>query len=192
MKLLYLSAENLRSTPFVKDLVWNYKHVGKSIILHDHFGSEGDTRFVTKRISALMSEEMITNNAFSGDQRNIFQQDGNGIAVRKDFLDQAFTTVDLLVLNALGLQDGASVALDPLAVVQGLRAAWGLGHVHVFPRNSRSPIVASARHLTALAELDSLRAAYEEEALALHNAAKLLPVVLASPSNFLQAQVEPS
>ncbi len=187
MKLLYLSAENLKSTPFIKDLVWNYKEVGKSIILHDHFGSVADTRFVTKRISALMSEEMITNNAFSGDQRSIFAKTALELQVRKEFLEQALETVDLLVLNALGTQDTSSVALDPLDVAIRLREVWGLEHIHVFPRNSRSPMVVSARSLQSLADIEPLRAVYEEEAQTLANASKLLPVVLAAPSNFLKA-----
>ena len=187
MKLLYLSAENLKSTPFIKDLVWNYKEVGKSIILHDHFGSVADTRFVTKRISALMSEEMITNNAFSGDQRSIFAKTALELQVRKEFLEQALETVVLLVLNALGTQDASSVALDPLDVAIRLREVWGLEHIHVFPRNSRSPMVVSARSLQSLADIEPLRAVYEEEAQTLANASKLLPVVLAAPSNFLKA-----
>ncbi|MEY3442870.1 MAG: hypothetical protein RLZZ519_1151 [Bacteroidota bacterium] len=192
MKLLYLSAENLKSTPFIKDLVWNFKEVGKCIILHDHFGSIADTRFVTKRISALMSEEMITNNAFSGDQRSIFQQVNGSTEIRKEFLAQALETVDLLVLNALGTDGDAMSPLDPLEVAMQLRAAFDLDHIHVFPRNSRSPMVVSARSLKSIADLEPLRAVYEEEAPTLSIAEKLLPVVLAAPSNFLKAFAEPS
>ena len=192
MKLLYLSAENLRSTPFIKDLVWNYKQVGKSIILHDHFGSVADTRFVTKRISALMSEEMITNNAISGDQRGIFQEGGQGVVVRKDFLEQALQNVSLLVMNALGAKEQGTTMLDPLAVALQLRSAWDLEHIHVFPRNSRSPMVVSVRELHTAADLEPFRAVYEEESLTLANAQRLLPVILGSPSNFLKALVEPS
>ena len=192
MKLLYLSAENLRSTPFIKDLVWNYKQVGKSIILHDHFGSVADTRFVTKRISALMSEEMITNNAISGDQRGIFQEGGQGVVVRKDFLEQALQNVSLLVMNALGAKEQGTTMLDPLAFALQLRSAWDLEHIHVFPRNSRSPMVVSVRELQTAADLEPLCAVYEEESLTLANAQRLLPVILGSPSNFLKALVEPS
>ena len=74
MRLLFLSADNLRNGPFIKDLVYHFKGAGKCILLHDHFGSIADTRFVTKRVSALISEEMILNNGFSGDQRGIFHR----------------------------------------------------------------------------------------------------------------------
>jgi hypothetical protein len=187
MKILFLSADNLRNTPFIKDLVFHFKGAGKCIILHDHFGSPADTRFVTKRISSLLSEEMITNNPFSGDQRSIFQASAQGIAVRKDFLDQALQQVDVVVLNALGIKDSVTVPLDALAATRALREAFAISQVFVFPKNGRSPLVASPRSFTSLADIDPLRAVYEEETPALEAAAQLLPVVMASPANFLQA-----
>lgn len=184
MKLLFLTADNLRSSPFIKDLVYNYKDVGKSIILHDHFGSIADTRFVTKRISALMSEEMILNNAFAGDQRSIFQQGADGVVVRAEFLESALQTVDLLLLNPLGLADGQVVALDAVQVLAALRRVFDVDEIHVFPKNVRSPLAAERRRLVMAAEVASLRDVYEEEATVLDMAVQLLPVVLAAPGNF--------
>lgn len=189
MRLLYLSADNLRSTPFIKDLVFHYKGVGKSILLHDHFGGIADTRFVTKRISSLLSEEMVMNNSFSGDQRGIFQAEGATLTVRKAFLEMALETVDVLVMNALGLKAGATAPLEPLAVAQALRAAFGSGEVVLFAKNSRSPLVASPCHLSDASEPERMLKVYEEEALLLGNAARLLPVVLASPANIVHALV---
>jgi hypothetical protein len=186
MKLLFLSSDNLRSGPFIKDLVYHYKDVGKSIILHDHFGGIADTRFVTKRISALMSEEMILNNAFSGDQRNIFQREGDGVAVRTAFLEQVLETVDLVVLNPLGLVAGSVTALDTLQVLAALRQAFAVEEIHVFPKNVRSPLAAQRRQLSAQAEIAQLRAVYEEEAIVLDLASQLVPVVMAAPGNFKQ------
>jgi hypothetical protein len=187
MKLLYLSADNLRNGPFIKDLVYNYKKVGKSIILHDHFGKVADTRFVTKRISALMSEEMILNNAFSGDQRQIIATTADALSLRMDFLQQSLQTVDLIILNALGLADGALATLDPLRVLDALRLALDVEEVYVFPKNARSPLVSQPRLLRAAAEIEPLRPVYEEEAAVLGLAERLLPVVLAAPGNFLTA-----
>lgn len=186
MKLLFLSADNLRNGPFIKDLVYNYKDLGKSIILHDHFGSIADTRFVTKRISALMSEEMITNNAFSGDQRNIFVQDADAVQVRGALLRQALDAVDLLVLNALTLQDGTTGTLDTLQVLTALRHEFELDEVYLFPKNSRSPLVAQRRLLSDAGQIAEWRAVYEEESAVLDFAQHLLPVVLAAPGNFRQ------
>ena len=184
MKLIFLSADNLRNGPFIKDLVYHFKDVGKCILLHEHFGSVADTRFVTKRISALMSEEMILNNAFSGDQRGIFVQSANGVSLRHDFLQAALETVDLLVLNALGLADEAVQPLDALQALAQLRTAFDVQEVHLFPKNARSHLVAQRRHILDAAEIAPLRELYEEEADALDRALQLLPVVLAAPGNF--------
>lgn len=187
MRLLYLSADNLRNTPFVKDLMYNVKDIGKCILVHDHFGKVADTRFVTKRLSALISEELVTNNAFSGDQRGIVTETEAGIEVRLDFLLSAMRTVDLIVLNALGLRAGEVAALDPLGVVSRLRRDLGLERVHTFAKNSRSPIVAQARLVLGEADVAAFRDAYEEEGHAMDTAVRLAPAVLAAPSNFKSA-----
>jgi hypothetical protein len=186
MKLLYLTSDNLRNTPFVKELVYHYKDVGKSIILHDHFGSVSDTRFVTKRVSALLSEESITNNAVFGDQRSILRETAFGILIRQDLLQRLLETVDVLVLNALCLADQKVKTIDPIAVAQQLRLAFGLETIHLFARNSRSPMVAMPRHVMMPSDTSSLLEAYEEEAAVLHAASRLSPAVIGSPSNFME------
>jgi hypothetical protein len=184
MKIFFLSADNLKSGPFIKDLVYNFKDVGKSIILHDHFGNVNDTRFVTKRISALLSEEMILNNAFSGDQRGILTQTAAQITIRKELLDQAHQTIDAILLNPLGLIDGQLGLMDAKSVIAALRSQYAIESIHLFPKNSRSPLVAQARHLRQAQEIADLLMAYEEEASILSLAQNLLPVLLAAPGNF--------
>jgi hypothetical protein len=186
MKLLYLTSDNLRNTPFVKELVYHYRDVGKSIILHDHFGSVSDTRFVTKRISALLSEESITNNTVFGDQRNIIRETATGIFIRQDLLMRLLETVDVLVLNALCLADQQVKAIDPITVAQQLRLAFGLETIHLFAKNSRSPMVAMPRHVAMVSDISSLWEAYEEESSVLNAATKLIPAVIGSPSNFME------
>ncbi len=184
MKLFYLSNDNLRNAAFVKDLVYNYKGIGKSILLHDHFGGIGDTRFVTKRISALMSEEMIVNNPFSGDQRSIVARSGGELSLRGDFLQAQFATVDLIVLNALGMEGDEVKPMDSRQVLGLLRAHFGVNEVHLFPKNVRSPLVSVRRSLSSADEVEQLRSVYEEEGPVLDSALGLLPVILAAPGNF--------
>lgn len=188
MKLLYITVDNLRNSNFIKELVWNFKDVGKAILLHDHFGVGRDTRFVTKRISALMSEEMVVNNALSGDQRGIFKIENNRVIVDKEFLDNAFLTVNLMILNPFALDGKKIVEADPFDVAKAIREAYGLKEIYIFPQNLRSPLSVERRQLgkDAAAELEILRGAYEEEKIALDAAEALLPVVLASPSKFLE------
>jgi hypothetical protein len=187
MKLIYLTADNLRNSSFVKELVYQYKHVGKSILLHDHFGSVADTRFVTKRISAMLSEELIVNNAFSGDLRNILTLQAGQIHLRKEILEEAFKTVSLVILNPLGIGAEGVEAFAAGAVAKVIRDAFPISEVHVFPKNLRSPLSVERRRIEDVAALAPLRAAYEEEALALEAAAELVPVVLASPVHFAPA-----
>jgi hypothetical protein len=184
MKLLFLSADNLRNGPLIKDLVYNYKNLGKSLILHDHFGSVSDTRFVTKRLSALMSEEMIVNNAFSGDQRSILSLVDGHVKVRAEFLKHALDTVELLLLNPLGLQGDLIAQLDPAQVLAQLRHDLDITDIYIFPKNVRSPLVAMRRHFAMAQDIAPLRDAYEEESAVLDFAEKMLPVVLAAPGNF--------
>ncbi len=184
MKLFFLSADNLRNGPLIKDLVYNYKKLGKSIILHDHFGSVADTRFVTKRISALMSEEMIVNNAFSGDQRSILSLVDGHVLVRVEFLKEALHNVDLIILNPLGLQGDTITQLDPAQVLAQLRRDLDITDIYIFPKNVRSPLVAQRRYFATTQDIAPLRDAYEEESTVLDFAEKMLPVVLAAPGNF--------
>ena len=190
MKLLYINADNLRNANFIKELVWNFKETGKAIVLHDHFGGMADTRFVTKRISALMSEEMIVNNPLSGDQRKIVQQIDGKIAINSDFLNKTFEKINLIVLNPIAVSNDLSIAADALEVAKAIRSAFGLEEIYVFPANLRSPLSTERRvlGLDAVAELEKLRIVYEEEAVALDAAKALLPVVLASPSKFRETQ----
>jgi hypothetical protein len=187
MKLVYLSAGNLRNSNFIKDLVYHYKPLGKSILLHEGFGSIQDTRFVTKRISALMSEEMIVNNGWSGDQRGILKRTEEGIQVNADFLHSCFETVDLVVLNPIVLAGDEVNLAGGLEVARALRAALALEATHLFPENLRSPL-ATERHdlgLDAAERLASLKQVYEEEATALNNALALLPSILSTPAKML-------
>jgi hypothetical protein len=187
MKIIYLSIDNLRNAPFVKELVYHFKQAGKCMIVHAHFGSVEDTRFVTKRVSALMSEEMVLNNGFSGDQREIFQEVNGKIVVRKELLEQTLQTVDLLVMNAMGLRKGVTAALDPFAIVQQLREDFSPAQVYLFPKNTRSHLVEQPHYLTTHHVCEQLRTVYDEEEVVLRNAEQLLPVNLVSPANFLQA-----
>ena len=87
MKLIFLSQANLKDKTFIYDLVNAFSSTEPTILLHDHFGAHiEDTRFVTKRLSALLSEANVVNSAFSGDQRTILKKlDGVGVVLPFEF-----------------------------------------------------------------------------------------------------------
>lgn len=189
MKIIFLSTENLRNTMFIKDLVWNLKGSGKCILVHDHFGSVSDTRFVTKRLSSLFSEELIATVAFSGDQKRLLQQaEGEIFSLQTATIFELFETLDLVILNAIGIGPEQEIKQFPASIwVNALRQYEEVEGVFVFSKNARSPLVTQPRIVQSEADVASLREAYPEESVAMDLAVQFAPCVLAAPSNFKQA-----
>lgn len=185
MKLLYLTQDNLRNAPFIKDLIFHHKLEEPSLILHDHFGSIQDTRFVTKRLSALMSEDMIVNNAFSGDQRKILSLKDGQLHFRKELVMEAYTTISLFILNPIVASDGGPQVHSPLETLQLLRREFAIEEVLLFPRNSLSPIAAGREVIREPEDVERLLHLYDEETELLEMARALAPAVLAAPKNML-------
>lgn len=185
MNLLFLSQANLRDTFFMKSLVAGWKLKGPSILLHDHFGrSAADTRFVTKRISAMLSENLIVNNAFSGEQRGIFTQTDQAVTLNEAILRKAFDTVSLFITNPLVSHGNEVAAAPPSTILQLLHRSFAPEQVFLFPSNSKSPLGADRTRVNSEEDLIRLLALYEEEAEVLQHAWSVAPAVLASPSNF--------
>ena len=189
MKILFLSSENLRNTMFIKDLVWNLKGAGKCILIHDHFGSVSDTRFVTKRLSSLFSEELIATVAFSGDQKRLMHQAEDGIfSLQLSTIFELLETVDMVILNAIGIGPEEEIKQFPARTwVDALRKYEEIEGVYVFSKNARSPLVSQPRLIQSEADVAALREAYAEENATMDLAVMLAPCVLAAPSNFKQA-----
>jgi hypothetical protein len=185
MKLIFLSQHNLADTFFMKSFVAGYKLKTPTVLLHDHFGrSPADTWFVTKRVSSLLSENMVVNNAFGGEQRGIFSQEGDSFALNADFLFEAFRTVHLVVLNPMVRHEGQSRPGDAAKLLHLLRHQLSPEETVLFPRNMKSPLGAERTAITSQEQLDRLLSLYEEEQEVLQKAWALRPAVLATPANF--------
>lgn len=186
MKLLYLTESNLRDRLFIKDLVFNYKLKEKAILIHDSFGETvRDTRFVTKRISALLSENMVYNNAFSAEQRDMFYLDPNGeMEINTEKILGLLSPIQLLILGPVIKQAGESVLADPLQMVEICRTQMEIDEVIVFTENPLSPLGTKNIVLNEREEVDRLAKIYDEEAQALELAWQLRPARLSSPNNF--------
>ncbi|MEM6271269.1 MAG: hypothetical protein AAF998_17660 [Bacteroidota bacterium] len=185
MKLLYLTRENLRNTPFIKDLVFHHKLQEPSLLLHDHFGTMADTRFVTKRLSAIMSEDMITNNAFSGDQRGLLRREAGQLHFRAELVKKAFATVSLFILNPIVSTPEGPQVQAPAPVLQAIREHLEVSEVVLFPRNSLSPLASARETIRGSGDVERLLRLYDEETELLEMARKLAPVVLAAPKNLV-------
>lgn len=185
MKFLYLREENLKEKLFIQDLVHNFPSDEPVLVLHAHFGEKAeDTRFVTKRISALLSEQMIYNQAFSGDQRGLLSAENGLVNVREALVHELFSMARVLLLNPIADSPNGPEELDPLLVANVLQAAFSPVETILFPRNSKSPLAASKERVTGRADYERLLSLYEEEAAVLEAAERLAPVTLSGPVTF--------
>lgn len=189
MKLLYLSEANLRDRLFVKDLVHNFKLEEKAILIHDTFGQTvKDTRFVTKRLSALFSETMVYNNAFSADQRNFFTQSTDGLMeLNVPLIEKLLPPIQLLLIGPVMKIEGSPQLADPIAMLQAARHTLDISETILFVDNPMSPLGAKNLVLDSEEELQKYLGIYEEEKTALELAFRLRPAKLSSPTKFAKS-----
>ncbi|MEM6806891.1 MAG: hypothetical protein AAF696_36155 [Bacteroidota bacterium] len=188
MKLLYLSEANLKDRLLIRDLVFNYKFEEKAILIHDQFGGKvSDTRFVNKRISALLSEAMVYNNAFSADQRIFISQEGAKLIPNKERIEQILYPIQLLVVAPIIKAADKAILTDALGLLKSVREAYEIEEVILFANNPLSPMVSQAKRISTEEDRDKLLKVYEEEAESLDLAYQLRPAILASPQNYSKA-----
>lgn len=186
MKLIYLSEANLRDRLFIKDFVFNYKSQEKALVFHAPFGGTvRDTRFVTKRISALLSEAMVYNNAFMADQRNFFSYSETGdLQINREAIEKLLWPIQQLLFGPVMTKEGEAQLVDPLELLQLTRHTFGVEEVILFPDNPMSPLGSSKPLIDSEAEKDRLIGIYEEESASLNLAYQLRPVRLCTPANY--------
>jgi hypothetical protein len=187
VKLLYLSESNLRDRLFIKDLVHNFGFAEKAILIHDSFGGTvKDTRFVTKRISALLSESMIYNNAFSADQRNLVHREAGRMRVDTGLIHRLFPPIQLLILGPVIRGETGPELADPLEMLEATRNAFDIEEVILFTANPMSPLAGKREIVRDEADRERLLSVYEEEAAAIELAHRFRPAWIASPQNYAQ------
>jgi DNA-binding NtrC family response regulator len=186
LKLLYLTATNLGDRLFLKDLVHNFKLEDKALLLHEPWqGNVRDTRFATKRLSALLSETMVYNNAFSGDQRRFFAETASRYEVNTALIEQLLSPIQCLILGPVVASEEGAILADPLKMIAAARDALDIDELILFPANPLSPLVNQKKQIADQASLEKLLAVYDEEAEALR-LTYALGATLASPTNFAQ------
>lgn len=183
MKLFYFSQENLKNSLFIKEFVSAYHQVkGKALLVHAPFGSLPDTRFVTKRISSVLSEVLIVNNSISGDQKKVLQVSPDGsLDLRRSVLDRQFQMVDLVVMNPIAQGPEGPILVDGLELVRLLRTTFETGAPVLFTRNTKSPLTRESVEVEQATDIAPLLELYEEEKTALENALALAPAVISTP-----------
>jgi len=169
----------------MRELVHGFKPGSKTLIVHGHFGpSLTDTRFVSKRISSLISETMVVANAVSGDFRGIVTMNSDGLDIRGDLIQDLMKHLHVLVLSPAGLVNGSPGEVPVPELIGKLIAAMKPDESVMFPGNSLSPISASRPLISGPEDHHRLTELYEEEKQVLDLALGFAPVVIASASNF--------
>lgn len=185
MKLIFVSEANLRSKDFIINLVHNFNFNDRYILLHEAFGGTvKDTRFVTKRLSSLLSESMVVNNAFSGDQREILKLEGDQLHFRKDYVLGLMTTLHMLILNPITKTADGPAFQPSENIIQLIRSELDIEEVLVFPDNEKSPLGVDRILLDSPDDFNRLVGVYEEEADALNRALRLRPATIVTPVNY--------
>ena len=184
-KCLYLSEENMRDRMAIRDLVHNFPTGEKIILLHEAFsGAIPDTRFVTKRLSALFSEQMVYNNAFSADQRDLISLKQEGLSLNKALIEKLFTHIQLLILNPIVSSDSGPVLTDPQEIAKMLRSEFSIEQMVLFPTNPLSPLATKHPSIQTEEDLAYWKPLYEEEEQTLMRAYQLAPAQIFSPSTY--------
>ena len=185
VRLIYLSEANLRDRLFIKDFVHNFALKEKAILFHEPFGPKvADSRFVTKRISALLSETGVYNNAFSADQRNLFQPTAEGVKFHTAEAVRLLPHIQLLIIGPVGNSEIGPQLLDPMMMIRQARKELEISDVLVFTDNPLSPLAGKRVLIESEADVAQWSAVYEEESPALKRAFSLSPAYLCSPTNY--------
>ena len=185
MKIIFISEANLKSKDFIINLVHNFTFTDRYILLHDAFGGTvNDTRFVTKRLSSLISENMVVNNAFSGDQREILKVKEGKLSFRSNFVANLLNNLHLFILNPIADTPEGPQLQPAEEVLQLIRNELGIQEVLIFPDNGKSHLGSKQVVVDTTEDFNRLADIYEEESATLNRALRLRPVTIVSPVNY--------
>ena len=178
MHIIFLSQQNVQDDIFLKDLSRNYSYNTSVLLVHDSpYTSAEDTSFLTKRISAHLSESMIANIPISGHQRNIFQ-DGQ---LRIELLQSWWKLSNTIVLNTL-LPDGNK--WNAIELLQKIRQGLPNSALDIFTRNPLSPLGSSGAEIQSPEQIHSWLEVYPEEKEVLELSLSILPVRIRIPKQY--------
>lgn len=186
LHLLHFSLSNLQDKAFIQQFAHQYKFKDPAILVHDAWpGRISDTRFVTKRLSNVLSECMVYNHPVSGDTRGLLKIEDGELTLDREKLFQWFETAHLIVLNPIvSAPSGPELLDDPFRLVRTLRALPEVQDVVLFPDRSLSPLARKTSIINTMAELAELNALYEEESAMLDRAGRILPLRISGPDHY--------
>ncbi len=185
MNLIYLSYANLKDRLFVRDFVSSFKFSTPTLVFHDKFGDTSeDAIFVTKRISALLSECLVHNHAFSASQRDFFFWEDGILKANSLKIQKLLSPIPVLILSPVVKQDGKETLTEALDMVLVAKSIFDIPHITVFTDNALSPLASGKNIVRNQEDMEALLKLYEEERESIHRAFLLRPSKICGVRNY--------
>lgn len=187
MQLLFLSEANLQDRLFLRDLFKHFPKIAPQfIILHDaYMEDENNIRMLTKRVSAHLSESMVPNIAFSGEQRGLFSRNTDGqLIIKAETLHKAMKNLSGIVVNTLIMSETRTSSVTAIELLKAFRQQLDIERMLFFPKNPQSPLGGMCTPIASDTDRDQALQAYEEEQDIIHLAHHVKPAVIVSAHNF--------
>ncbi len=185
MNLIYLSLANLKDRLFIRDFVNNFKFQTPTLILHEPFGAKiEDSVFVTKRISALLSESMVHNHAFAASQRDFFYYENESLTASQSKIEKLLSPIPLMILGPVVKKDGLEIPVSGKEMVYAAKKSLAIEEVILFSDNPLSPLGNARNVIGDVSDFNALLSLYEEEKASLETALILSPSRICTPRNY--------
>lgn len=197
--LLFLPAEALKDRLFVRDFFSNFAQLRtKTLLIHGGLPNEIEpTWFLTKKISAYLSENMVNNLPFSGNTRNLLQKLSNTdstahyFQLRIDLLQDLWQTTDCIVINTVVTNSQLENQVEwtnaentLIDVQEQLKPNKTL----IFIPRVRSPLGGvKAVRISSREDAEQNLNAFPEDASSIELAYQLRPAFLVSAKSFIHA-----
>jgi hypothetical protein len=175
---------------FLKSFYDNFQQWQKpAIVLHDYLQpSPENVKFVSKRISAQLSENLITNIPIScGTKNAMFVGENQELNLNESIIKKFLETVSVIILNPVISNQAEEKLIEPLQILEVWRKRNPLMPFIFFPKNSLTPLARSKISFSANEnrdKLEELLIIYPEEKNVLELSFRFAPSFLASCSNF--------
>lgn len=189
LRMTVLFPKQLENRMFMRDFYANvgaYFRGSRGLVLHG--GNEKSVSALglqSKKIAAGLSEEMITNVAFSGFQRNLIAPSHYGPEIRVSVLKELYNTVNVVVVNTLTTgekylePDGDFIA----SLVPQLENEFGTVRTLLFPLNPLSALGGTEpARINGHADAERLLSLFPEEKSILNLAKRAIPCLVAQPT----------
>ena len=187
MQLHYLSQANLGNPEFIREWLQHLPKEKPIIVLHAPFGEElRDTRFVTRRLSSLLSEANVRNTAFAAYQHKLFTQSHHGVEVSEKQILRLMQYAPILIIGPLMQYTENVEIISGVSLLKAIHKVFARADTLVFCANPRSALARAPQYILPSTGISGLLAAYEEESDTLRLAQKLAPAWICSPAGIGQ------